>query len=124
MITVRTALDQGREVFAVPGNIGQYYAEGPNTIIREGATMIASPEDIVSDLNLGQTASLVNKTPDDEGSTSSPVLLALRKEAMGMDALVRETGLAADVLIEQLCMLEISGDITRESGNIYRLHNR
>ena len=42
MITVRTALDQGREVFAVPGNIGQYYAEGPNAIIREGAVMISS----------------------------------------------------------------------------------
>ena len=38
-----------------------------------------------------------------------------------MDALMKETGLTADALIAQLCMLEIGGEIKRESGNIYRL---
>jgi DNA processing protein len=123
MITVRTALDQGREVFAVPGNIGQYYAEGPNAIIREGAVMITSPSDILEDLGLAQTAH--QPSPDQNAAVETDgILLALRKEAMGMDALAEATGLSADALIARLCILEINGDIARESGNTYRLLRR
>ncbi|MBE0601105.1 MAG: DNA-protecting protein DprA [Firmicutes bacterium] len=121
MITVRTALDQGREVFAVPGNIGQYYAEGPNTIIREGAVMISSAEDILTDLNIQPSMAQEQGVSRE---TSSVVLLALRKEAMGMDALREATGLTTDALMTELSMLEINGEIQRESGNIYRLPTR
>ncbi|MBN1778576.1 MAG: DNA-processing protein DprA [Clostridiales bacterium] len=121
MITVRTALDQGREVFAVPGNIGQYYAEGPNTIIREGAVMITSAADILSDLGIEVPKPVVDDTA---GTASNVIVQALQKEAMGMDALAKETGLDTDALMTQLCMLEIGGEITRESGNTYRLKNR
>jgi DNA processing protein len=121
MITVRTALDQGREVFAVPGNIGQYYAEGPNTIIREGAVMISSAGDILSDLGI---QSPVAREQEESGDSPNAVLRALQKEAMGMDALQSETGLSTDALMTELCMLEISGEITRDGGNIYRLLNR
>lgn len=122
MITVRTALDQGRDVFAVPGNIGQYYAEGPNTIIREGAVMITSVDDILQELGL-EKASPVSVEEKAHDPLSSAILQALAKQDLGMDALQKETGLTTDILIAQLCMLEISGDIERESGNIYRLTN-
>ncbi len=124
MITVRTALDQGREVFAVPGNIGQYYAEGPNAIIREGAVMITSVEDILEELGLEASGAKPDEEAKPRDAVSGGILLALHKEAMGMDALMKETGLTADALIAQLCMLEIGGEIKRESGNIYRLVNR
>ena len=55
---------------------------------------------------------------------SASILGALQKEAMGMDSLQEQTGLTTDVLIAQLCVLEIGGEITRESGNRYRLINR
>ena len=121
MITVRTALDQGREVFAVPGNIGQYYAEGPNTIIREGAVMISSAEDILTDLGIQPPETDIR---GEDQTESNSVLRALQKEAMGMDALQLETGLSTDALMTELSMLEISGKITRDSGNVYRLLNR
>ncbi len=121
MITVRTALDQGREVFAVPGNIGQYYAEGPNTIIREGAVMLSSAQDILDDLDI-QAAAMPQQ--EEDTAQTDAVVQALQKEAMGMDALQIATGLTTDALITRLCMLEISGEITRDSGNIYRLLNR
>ncbi len=124
MITVKTALDQGREVFAVPGNIGQYYAEGPNAIIREGATMISSTEDILTDLGLNKPEPVGGDEADAHDAVSQGILDALHKEAMGMDALITATGLTADALIAQLCMLEIGGEIKRESGNIYRLCTR
>jgi len=124
MITVRTALDQGREVFAVPGNIGQYYAEGPNTIIREGAVMLTSVDDILEDLGIRPSVPKSGEALEQGDSVSNGILAALRKEAMGMDALRQATGLETDALIAQLCMLEIGGDIKRESGNIYRLTSR
>jgi len=123
MITVRTALDQGRDVFAVPGNIGQYYAEGPNAIIREGAVMITSVDDILDELGLKKSAPDTVQEAKPSDPVSAAILRALAKEAMGMDTLQTETGLTTDKLIAQLCMLEISGDIKRESGNMYRLTN-
>jgi len=124
MITVRTALDQGREVFAVPGNIGQYYAEGPNTIIREGAVMLSSADDLLEDLGIEKPDTDTGGETETYDLVSQVIITALQKEAMGMDALVQATGLTTDTLIAQLCMLEISGDIKRESGNTYRLCNR
>lgn len=124
MITVRTALDQGREVFAVPGNIGQYYAEGPNAIIREGAVMITGVNDILEDLGIGWSAAKGIEAVKPHDSVSGGILKALQKEALGMDALQKQTGLTTDALIAQLCVLEIGGEITRESGNRYRLINR
>lgn len=124
MITVRTALDQGREVFAVPGNIGQYYAEGPNAIIREGAVMITCANDILEDLGIGGSVHGNAEISQPGDPVSSAILSALRREALGMDALQEQTGLTTDELIAQLCMLEIGGEITRESGNRYRLTNR
>ena len=124
MITVRTALDQGREVFAVPGNIGQYYAEGPNTIIREGAVMVTSVNDILEDLGIQPNEAQADEAAKPRDAVSQGILTALRREAMGMDALQQATRLTTDALIAQLCVLEISGEITRESGNTYRLRSR
>jgi DNA processing protein len=124
MITVRTALDQGREVFAVPGNIGQYYAEGPNAIIREGAVIITCANDILEDLGIGPNEPQADEPAEPRDAVSRNILTALRREAMGMDALRQATGLTTDALIAQLCILEINGDITRESGNTYRLRSR
>ena len=52
MLTVHAALAQGREVFAVPGLVGTKGAEGPHTILREGARIVTSAQDVLDDLNL------------------------------------------------------------------------
>lgn len=51
MITVRCALDQGREVFAVPGNINSIYSKGTNKMIQEGAKLVLSADDIIEELS-------------------------------------------------------------------------
>ena len=124
MITVRTALDQGREVFAVPGCVGQDVSEGPHTIIREGAHLVTSAEDVLFDLGLEQLMATPARAPEaplGENETQVSVLKALMREPMGLDGLCAATRRTADELMAELSVMEIMGQIRRDSGNIFAL---
>lgn len=64
MITVRCALDQGKEVFAVPGNINSIYSKGTNKMIQEGAKLVLSPEDIIEELDYMKDLDLGRRSLD------------------------------------------------------------
>jgi DNA processing protein len=122
MITVRTALAQGREVFAVPGCIGQATSEGPHAIIREGAQLVTCAEDVL--MGMGLERLLTKPHPEPEpvmgvNDTQVRVLRALLREPMGLDSLCETTGLSADELMAELSIMEIMGQIRRDSGNIF-----
>ena len=123
MITVNAALDQGRDVFAVPGCVGQQVSEGPHQIIREGATLITSAADILLDLGLEPKPNLTEARrelpPEGENQTQRAILKALMREPMGMDNLCAETGVEADALLAELSVMEIMGQIRRDSGNVF-----
>ena len=124
MITVRTALDQGREVFAVPGCVGQDVSEGPHTIIREGARLVTSAEDVLVDLGLERLMASPANAPEPplgENDTQVRVLKALLREPLGLDGLCTATGHTADELMAELSVMEIMGQIRRDSGNIFAL---
>jgi len=125
MITVNTALDQGREVFAVPGCVGQTLSEGPLAILREGARLVTSAEDVLLDLGLEPqpdlTAAKTERPPQGENELQKAVLKALLREPLGIDGLCAATGSDADALIAELGVMEIMGQIRRESGNIFAL---
>lgn len=125
MITVDAALKQGRDVFAVPGMAGQSVAEGPNRIIRDGARLITSVSDVLEDMGLqpGQdlTAESRPLPPEGDNPTQKAILQALLREPMGMDALCGETGFSADSLMAELSVMEIMGQVRRDSGNIFAL---
>lgn len=125
MITVDMALRQGREVYAVPGNIGQAGAEGPHHIIREGARLVTSASDILEDLGLETKPDLTSATkeygPMGETPLQQAVLQALMREPLGMDALCAQTGFHADELLAELTIMEISGQVRRDSGNLFAM---
>ena len=125
MITVSTALNQGRDVFAVPGCVGQTVSEGPHTIIREGAQLVTSAADILLDIGLEPKTDLTMEkremTPEGDNPTQKAILKALLREPMGMDALCAETGFTLDELMAELGVMEVMGQIRRESGNIFAL---
>jgi len=125
MITVSTALQQGRDVFAVPGCVGQAGSEGPHTIIREGAILATSASDILQDLKLEPirdlTAGKRELPPEGDNPTQKAIFKALFQEPMGMDALCAETGIPADQLMAELSVMEIMGQTRRESGNIFAI---
>lgn len=127
MITVATALKQGREVFAVPGQVGASGAEGPHVIIREGARVVTCAQDILDDLSLGSLSSDVSKVAQSAAleSGGSPLALqleaALTREALPLEALCKATGHKQEEVLTQLTLMELGGQIRREPGNRFAL---
>lgn len=123
MHTVTAALDQGREVFAVPGQTGYLGAEGPLAIMREGARLVTGAEDILEDL------SLIPLMPTKRRPKKEPplpleqrlILRALRIQPMNIDELAKATKMTTDDLLTETGIMEINGLIRREAGNTYAL---
>ncbi len=125
MITVTAALNQGRDVFAVPGCAGQAVAEGPLAIIREGARLVTSAQDVLEDLGLTPKRDLTEPRrelpPEGDNPAQRAILKALLREPLGMESLCAETGFDADALMAELSVMEITGQVRRDSGNVFAL---
>jgi DNA processing protein len=115
LITADFALETGREVFAVPGEITSALSAGTNALLRLGATPLTSSEDVLEALGVEAASA-----PSPElGETPARVLEALVREPSGIDGLVRETGLDAAVLATALAELELAG-VVAEADGLYR----
>ena len=115
LITADFALEAGREVFAVPGEITSGLSKGTNALLRLGATPLTSTADVLEALGLELT---VSEAPDlDENATA--VLKALDREPAAADELSRSTGLDAAALATALAELELAGAVAEADG-LYR----
>lgn len=115
LITADFALEEGREVFAVPGEITSALSAGSNALLRLGATPLTSAEDVLESFGLAAP-----ERPDPElGSTAATVLERVREGAAGADELARATGLSAGELAAALTELELVGAVAAEDG-LYR----
>jgi len=129
LITARYASDQGRDVFAIPGSIHHPLARGCHQLIRSGAMLIESAEEIVEALRplamrlgaalserLAENSPVARPVRDPEHSR---LLDALGQDALGIDALVDRTGLGAPALAAMLLELELDGAVAIERGGLY-----
>jgi DNA processing protein len=112
LITADFALEAGREVFAVPGEITSALSSGTNALLRLGATPLARVDDVFE--SLGMEAAI--PAAPELGKTPLRVLEALGREPSGVDALVRETGLDAAAVATALAELELAGAIAEADG--------
>ncbi len=131
LITARLALEQGREVFAVPGSIHNPLARGCHALIRQGAKLVESLEDIVEEITTAQhappaTQNLMETKPactdlvqDGPDALTSRVLARLDFDPVPLDVLVRRTGLTAGQLSSILLALELENHITALPGGLY-----
>lgn len=117
MRTVTAALSQGREVFAVPGRVGATFSEGPHTLLREGARIVTSAQDVLEDLDIAAPRSATGEAQPDVSGAQAEILAALDAEPMGVDALSQKLQRSADELITDIGTLEIMGLVSREAGN-------
>jgi DNA processing protein len=131
LITARFALEQGREVFAVPGSPLDPRCRGANDLIRGGATLVEGVEDVLSALG-GQlsdprrpaftrpvTASLTdgNDTENQTDTARAKVLEGLGPSPVQVDELVRQCQLSPAIVATVLLELELAGRLERQPGN-------
>lgn len=127
LITARQALDQGREVFAVPGSIHNPRARGCHQLIREGATLAETTADLVA--QLGGLLAFKDAEAMPAAATAGPpvgseaerVLEAMGYDPLAVDTLVERTGLDAARLTRVLVELELSGRVENRGGTYQRL---
>ena len=123
MHTVHAALMQGREVFAVPGKVGAYGSEGPHAILREGARIVTSAQELLDDLGLAEPKEKPQKAMPSSDLTilQQGVIACLRREPLGVHELASALNLSENDVITELGMLEILGFVQREAGNRFHL---
>lgn len=110
MITARMALEQNREVFAVPGSILSPVSRGTNHIIQEGAKLVREYTDILEELNLTAVARQIEmREVLPESETESVLLKQLSAEPMHIDEVCRKSGLPAAEVSGTLAMMELKG---------------
>jgi DNA processing protein len=115
--TARAALEAGREVFAIPGSIHSPQSRGCHALIKQGAKLAESAEDITSELQWKVTRPpAASFEPPEE----SPLLAALGHEPATLDALGARTGMRAADLNAQLLELELDGRVARLPGGLFQ----
>jgi len=123
LITARYGLEQGREVFAIPGSIHSAFSKGTHQLLKQGATLVESAADIAEQLG-GLLASMAPdvKTGQQPPTEAGQVLLeAMGFDPVDMDMLVQRTAMSVNTLTQELLLLELEGAIAVGQGIYQRL---
>ena len=137
LITARLAAEQGREVFAIPGSIHATQSRGCHALIRQGAKLVESAQDVLEELGLKPSAQAQTAHdssyphPDGDTCVGGPVesaspqkecnlLVELGFEPCSLDALQARTGLDTPSLQARLMALELAGQVTRLPGGLFQ----
>jgi len=135
LITARLASEAGREVFAIPGSIHSRLARGCHELIRQGAKLVESVDDVMVELGLGVPVRAVMSAPrsspfealpgdEDAAGPDAGLLAALGHDPVGFDALSARTGWPADRLAARLLELELEGVVQRLPGGLLQRRGR
>lgn len=139
LITAKCALEQGKDIFAIPGSPLENRSQGPNHLIKEGAVLTENAKDILNILSISQNRQIkstqlslkpldkaenrVNISdikiaePQPEKADNSSLIEFITFEGVDIDELLRSSGLTQADFFSQLLDLEFSGKIERQAGN-------
>lgn len=112
IITAETALEQGRDVFAIPANIFNEMGAGCNRLIQEGAKLVMRASDILDELNVtydNHVTKEMTETIAPAGDIEHQILSLLDSEPLHIDEIVRKTGLETSKVASTLAILELKG---------------
>jgi DNA processing protein len=121
LITAKTALEQGRDVFAIPGSIHSPLSKGCHALIKEGAKLVECAQDILSEL--GWQGFKAPSPSEVSLVEENPVLAAMGYAPISMDEIAERTGMRASTLAAGLSRLEIEGRIAALAGGLFQRVN-
>jgi DNA processing protein len=125
LITARVAGEQGREVLAIPGSIHAPLSKGCHQLIKQGAKLVESAQDVLEELRLDQADSGAmphkkSKRITPKAVSDDAVLVAMGFEPIDVDQLSEVTGLSTGALMSRLTELELFGQIEAIAGGRYQ----
>ena len=129
LITARLASEQGKDVFAIPGSIHSTQARGCHALIKQGAKLVESAQDVLEEMQSYTSRPIApDLVASDAASTrasnaldqTDPLLEALGFDPMGLDALQARTGLDTPRLQARLMEMEIDGQVARLPGGLFQ----
>jgi len=126
LITARLALEQGREVFAIPGSIRNPLARGCHALLREGAKLVETVQDILEELTPLRTVATISAATASESPLDGDYRILLEcfsYDPLPIDALVEQSGLTPAVVSSMLLLLELRGLVVAQSGGLYTRAN-
>lgn len=127
LISARMAMEQGREVFAIPGSIHNPLARGCHALIRQGAKLVETAADILEELApqisintaIPKSALTIKETVAEISDEQSHLLDIMGYEAISVDDMVERSGLTAEEVSSMLLLLELQGLIEASPGGLY-----
>jgi DNA processing protein len=122
LITARMAAEQGKDVFAIPGSIHSPQSKGCHLLIKQGAKLVESAQDILEELRppSGVPRMATADAEDEAPACDSALLAALGFDLVSLDALQARTGLPTAVLQAELLALELDGQLARLPGGLFQ----
>lgn len=122
LITTNYALEQDREVFAVPGNITSPASKGPNNLLQQGAKLVTSAADVLEELNLHlvfEHTAVQMALP--ESAEEAALMAHLTNQPLHVDELSRASGLTSNMVSSTLTLMELKGMVQQMGGMSYAL---
>lgn len=125
LITAHHGVEQGKDVFALPGNINSIFSGGTNKLIKDGAKPLLDIEDIIEEIHEIKSKSILNKKKEIDYSNLSEseikMINILEEGPMHADTMVYRTGFDISTVNSILTILELKGIIKEQSGRIFTI---
>jgi DNA processing protein len=127
LITAAMAVEQGREVFAVPGEAGASRSRGAHQLIRQGAKLVETVDDIVEEIapqllqrSRSGTPAAARTLPQTASESTRQIFALLQENTLQVDQVIEQSALPAQQVLQVLLDLELQGFIRQSPGKIYR----
>jgi DNA processing protein len=124
LITARSAADQGREVFAIPGSIHSPLSKGCHALIKNGAKLVESADDVLAELSgfrpNGYASTAARSRPVEASASDKGLLGHMGHDPVDIDLLCTRAGLSAEQVSSELLRLELDGRVTVLPGGLYQ----
>lgn len=125
LITAELAAEQGKEVFAVPGNINSLFSTGTNKLIKDGAKLVTDVDDIIEEIyELKEKRNKISKNKIDFSNLSEvekKIVESIEEGPVHCDTIVYKTGLDISTVTSTLTILELKGIVEEMSGKMYTI---